>query len=222
MNAISELKKSGFSLNEGLVLAFLACNCKSSQSEIAEATGLALSAVSQIIGKHCASGVIDRPTKDDNNVKRFSLSEFGMQSVSPFVYPDLQKDREAFDLKFSLPTPLVEGTTSSEERPYYVPSRPLDRTQVKHLAKHLQEELKELQDAKKPEDQLDALVDLIYVAMGGITATGADFDEAWRRVQRANMAKVKATSAKQSKRGNPHDVIKPEGWEPPVLTDLFY
>lgn len=60
--------------------------------------------------------------------------------------------------------------------------------------------------------------------MGVIAANCAfynfPFVEAWRRVQLANMSKVRATSADQSKRGSTFDVVKPPGWEPPSHTDL--
>jgi predicted HAD superfamily Cof-like phosphohydrolase len=70
------------------------------------------------------------------------------------------------------------------------------------------------------EDQLDALVDLVYVALGTAYLHGFDFTAAWERVHRANMAKVRATHASQSKRGSTHDVVKPAGWVAPSHTDL--
>ena len=68
--------------------------------------------------------------------------------------------------------------------------------------------------------QLDALVDLVYVALGNAHLQGFDFREAWRRVHRANMRKVRAQSADQSKRGTAFDVVKPVGWEAPDHSDL--
>ena len=69
-------------------------------------------------------------------------------------------------------------------------------------------------------DRLDALVDLVYVALGTAYLHGFNFAEAWRRVQRANMSKVRAERADQSKRGSTFDVVKPEGWKAPDHTDL--
>ena len=70
-------------------------------------------------------------------------------------------------------------------------------------------------------DQLDALVDLVYVALGTAYLHGFNFDEAWRRVHRANMAKVRASSdGSDSKRKSSHDVVKPPGWTAPDLSDL--
>lgn len=68
--------------------------------------------------------------------------------------------------------------------------------------------------------QLDALVDLVYVALGNAYMQGFDFDEAWRRVHVANMAKQRALEDGDSERGGRFDVIKPPGWTPPDHTDL--
>lgn len=69
-------------------------------------------------------------------------------------------------------------------------------------------------------EQLDALVDLVYVAVGCADLQGFDFSEAWRRVHAANMAKVRASSAGDSARGSSFDVVKPPGWRAPDHTDL--
>lgn len=61
----------------------------------------------------------------------------------------------------------------------------------------------------------DALIDLVYVAMGTAVMMGLDWQPMWDEVQRANMSKVRATSASQSKRGTALDVVKPEGWRGP-------
>lgn len=70
------------------------------------------------------------------------------------------------------------------------------------------------------EQQLDALVDLVYVAVGTSYLHGFDFNVAWHRVHRANMAKVRASDASQSKRASPLDVVKPEDWQPPSHKDM--
>jgi predicted HAD superfamily Cof-like phosphohydrolase len=70
------------------------------------------------------------------------------------------------------------------------------------------------------EDQLDALVDLVYVALGTAYLQGFDFNEAWKRVHEANMKKIRVESADQSKRGSSYDVVKPVGWTAPDLSDL--
>jgi len=87
----------------------------------------------------------------------------------------------------------------------------------------MSEELEEYRIARRNSDlsgQLDALVDLVYVALGTAYMHGFDFDEAWRRVHEANMKKIKAPSKDASKRGSEYDVVKPVGWVPPYLKDL--
>jgi predicted HAD superfamily Cof-like phosphohydrolase len=69
-------------------------------------------------------------------------------------------------------------------------------------------------------DEFDALIDLVYVAIGTSHLQGFKFREGWARVHRANMAKRRATSSTDSTRGHIADVVKPEGWTPPSLTDL--
>ncbi|MGE0366993.1 MAG: hypothetical protein AB7Q00_14795 [Phycisphaerales bacterium] len=67
------------------------------------------------------------------------------------------------------------------------------------------------------EKALDALVDLTYVVLGTAQLHGFNFREAWKRVQDANMKKIK----KRTKRGNSeHDIGKPEGWRAPSHADL--
>lgn len=63
----------------------------------------------------------------------------------------------------------------------------------------------------------DALIDVTYVAMGTAHLLGYPWQAGWDEVQRANMTKVRAQSAGESKRGTSLDVIKPEGWTPPDI-----
>lgn len=70
------------------------------------------------------------------------------------------------------------------------------------------------------EGMFDALVDLVYVAIGTAYLQGFNFDEGWKRVHEANMRKQRAKDAGESKRGSSFDVIKPPGWVPPSHKDL--
>jgi len=93
----------------------------------------------------------------------------------------------------------------------------------KFRSEFMMEELVEYDQAVNAKDlveQLDALVDLVYVALGTAYMQGFDFDEAWRRVHEANMKKVRAKSADDSKRHTAADVVKPEGWQKPDLRNL--
>lgn len=73
------------------------------------------------------------------------------------------------------------------------------------------------------EDSLDAAVDIVYVALGTIYMQGMGhlFEEAWEKVHRANMQKVRCENEGDSKRGSTFDVIKPEGWQAPDHSDLI-
>lgn len=71
------------------------------------------------------------------------------------------------------------------------------------------------------EKAFDALIDLAYVLLGTAYLHGFPFIEGWRRVHEANMKKIRATDSSQSKRGSSQDVIKPQGWQAPVLIDLI-
>ena len=74
---------------------------------------------------------------------------------------------------------------------------------------------------KALEAAFDALIDLQYILLGTAELHGFDrFDEGFARVHAANMAKERAARAEDSKHGSTYDIIKPEGWQPPVLADL--
>jgi hypothetical protein len=134
---------------------------------------------------------------------------------------DIIDFHEKFDLKYSgdprqLPVELVDfrqdfmqeelteyGVSSAECKLELLSEKP----NMGSIAEHL-------------EGQLDALVDLVYVALGTAYLQGFDFNEAWRRVHEANMAKVRATDVSQSKRGSTQDVVKPKGWKAPSHLNL--
>jgi predicted HAD superfamily Cof-like phosphohydrolase len=96
--------------------------------------------------------------------------------------------------------------------------RQLDDHAHKFRSLFLMEELYEFTIAQTPEDQIDALVDIVVVAMGTAHMQGFDWSKHWKEVMDANMRKVRATDPKQSKRGTSLDIVKPEGWEPPNHT----
>jgi len=90
--------------------------------------------------------------------------------------------------------------------------------------KFLQEELDEYKHAVETGDlekQFDALLDLVYVAIGTADLHNFPWEEGWAEVQRANMSKERATSESQSKRGSSFDVIKPAGWRPPAIAEVL-
>jgi hypothetical protein len=74
--------------------------------------------------------------------------------------------------------------------------------------------------------QLDALCDAAWVILGtaDLQFGRKAFIEAWRRVVKANMAKVRKDQAdddaKDSGRAPKYDIVKPAGWEAPDHRDL--
>lgn len=80
--------------------------------------------------------------------------------------------------------------------------------------KGLHEELAELEVAVADghiSDQVDALIDLIYFAIGGLFQMGVPAAACWNAVHTKNMAKV----AGKTHRGTANDAAKPEGWTAP-------
>lgn len=128
-------------------------------------------------------------------------------------HPDLYEDVRKFHLKFGLPT-VDDGNR---------PGFPDRATAVFRLA-FLAEELTEMREAIEEKDLAgvaDAIVDLVYVALGTAHFFHLPFDELWREVHRANMQKERAESASDSKRGTTLDVVKPEGWVGPQIQDVL-
>lgn len=96
--------------------------------------------------------------------------------------------------------------------------RALDNAELDFRLKFLREELDEVIEAAVLGDlaQLGGeLADLVWVAIGFALRSGIDLRDHWEEIRRANMAKVRATDASQSKRGNTIDIVKPEGWQRP-------
>ena len=100
--------------------------------------------------------------------------------------------------------------------------RPLDPDEKDFRVVCLREEVDEYASAQNLEEELDALVDLVYFAFGTSYRHGFDFAAAWKRVHAANMEKRLATHKKDSKRNFELDVVKPKGWVAPDLTDIVY
>lgn len=86
------------------------------------------------------------------------------------------------------------------------------------------EEMTELTEAYNQQDLVkvaDALIDLVYVAMGTAVMMNLPWHELWAEVHAANMRKVRAEHRGQSKRGSTYDVVKPHGWQPPNLERIL-
>lgn len=134
--------------------------------------------------------------------------------IKTHAIDDMFNDVGEFHRKFGL-------YTADEQAPWFL-SDDLHAFRLKFL----QEELTEFQEAVESLDYpkaADALVDLVYVALGTAHLMGVPFHECWEAVQAANMKKERATGAddSRSKRGHAADVVKPEGWTPPDIASII-
>ena len=96
---------------------------------------------------------------------------------------------------------------------------PEDSELVNFRTSFLMEELAEYTQAitkKNDAAALDALIDIVYIALGTAWLFNLPFEKGWREVQKANMSKVRAKS-KSKKRGTAFDVIKPKDWKAPNI-----
>lgn len=70
------------------------------------------------------------------------------------------------------------------------------------------------------DNQLGKLLDICCGCRKMAIEYGFSFDVAFNRVHNANMKKVRARSDAEGKRNSTWDVVKPEGWTAPDLSDL--
>lgn len=99
--------------------------------------------------------------------------------------------------------------------------RKLDPDLEKLRMVQMREETEEMDEAASDEERFDACIDKVYFIIGYCYLRGWDFNEGWRRVHKANMLKQRAKEdGSDSKRNSGKDVVKPEGWVHPDLSDL--
>lgn len=105
---------------------------------------------------------------------------------------------------------------------YDGPPRLLEKSLDEFRTKFVDEEHKEFKTAEDDNKRIDAIADLIYVALGYSRLRGWNFPEAWRRVHAKNMLKRNATpdEVKAGKARHITDIVKPDGWTPPDHSDL--
>lgn len=104
--------------------------------------------------------------------------------------------------------------------------QPTDKPKLRALKlrrRLIKEEYKELKRAWKRRDIVataDAYADLIYVTLGSalMHLGKSRFIDVWKEVQRSNMAKMVNGKVRMRSDGK---VLKPEGWVPPQLEDIF-
>ena len=122
----------------------------------------------------------------------------------------LIKDIDAFHKKFGFEKNEKVGIPDNNEL-------------VNFRTAFLMEELAEYTNAITKKDAagaLDALVDIVYIALGTAWLFNLPFEKAWQEVQKANMSKVRAKD-KTGKRGTKFDVIKPKDWKAPNIERII-
>jgi predicted HAD superfamily Cof-like phosphohydrolase len=143
---------------------------------------------------------------DKGKIKEYRMSDKIAQAMTRVQSPDLVGDIQAFHKKFGQ---LYSG-----------PPRTLPHDLELFRCNFIAEEHEEFVTADSDEKRLDACVDMVYVILGYCHLRGWDFNEAWRRVQAANMLKALASEVPNSRSRHPNDIVKPPGWTHPVLDDL--
>lgn len=98
------------------------------------------------------------------------------------------------------------------------PDKPiyLQDDRKRQATEKLEEELQEFKDATEISEQADALIDLIYFALGELHQAGIDTQRVWDEVHKANMNKIVGIT----KRGHMNDAKKPDDWKAPDHTWL--
>lgn len=163
--------------------------------------------VVRLAAQHLAEAAADGRSERDFRVAFLDVvNAFGVAATAD--RPSYAGDVHEFLTKF--------GLLPADRTPHSLP-----REDWKFRVKLMTEELREYVTAENLLEELDALVDLVYVAVGTAISQGFDFDEAWQRVHAANLQKVRALpDGSNSARSSGQDVVKPPGWRTADLSDL--
>lgn len=87
---------------------------------------------------------------------------------------------------------------------------------VEDQVAHLREELDEFFAATTHAERFDALLDLIYVAIGAGLRYKYPMYEGWKLVHKANMTRVPVRTKRTR-----FDMVKPRNWQEPALQQLL-
>lgn len=117
------------------------------------------------------------------------------------------EDIEEFHMQFGIPQTVTPSVKENEKM-------------MEFRIMFLREELQEFEmavEAGHTVEAFDALLDLVYVAIGTAYLCNFPWDKGWDVVHAANMMKRKVKNEDESKRQSEYDVIKPDGWVAPDL-----
>lgn len=104
-----------------------------------------------------------------------------------------------FHITFSLPAP---------PHPHFISAEHVERR-----SRWIREELEEFARASTLVEQVDAMIDVVYLALGGLVEMGVRPDAVFRIVHEANMAKLWADG--RPRHHSDGKISKPAGWVPP-------
>lgn len=103
---------------------------------------------------------------------------------------------------------------------------PIEFSAFNYRLAFLFEEIRELIEGNVKQDLAkvaDALVDIVWVALGTAHYAGIPFDALWEEVKRANMEKRPWKEGDPIKPRNALglEVVKPDGWRPPDIDGVL-
>lgn len=124
-----------------------------------------------------------------------------VRALRSYHQTQIREFREACDLNVA-PAPQL-------------PNQAALRLHHKLLAEEVAEFYQAILD-KDPEQVLDALGDIVYLAYGAAVDAGYDLDAAVDEIHRSNMAKVMPDGT--VRRRSDGKILKPDGWTPPDLS----
>jgi hypothetical protein len=101
-----------------------------------------------------------------------------------------------------------------------VPTR-LSAQRKRAATEHWREEISEFETAETLEDEIDACLDLGWLAFGRVIEMGADIPAHWAEIVRANGTRVRGQSTKRV-HSLGFDAVKPEGWVGPGHSRVLY
>jgi predicted HAD superfamily Cof-like phosphohydrolase len=139
------------------------------------------------------------------------------KSKAHLISDDIKHVNHNIDIRMKRATPnapIVTDVTRFLKQFGLIEEASLDFHETENFTRrleHLKEELDELLVATDELDKIDALLDLVYIAIGTLVLMKVNIPTHWNEIQRANLTKERGVS----KRGHEFDVFKPENWIEP-------
>lgn len=135
---------------------------------------------------------------------------------------DAEKFHHAIDCLSDADVPILETDEMPSPKPKF-----FSRANHERVIGHLKGNIASYEDAHAAQSEAgirEALACFylnVLLAASDMGVNQTCWDELWTDVQRANMSKVRAEKASDSKRGSQWDVVKPAGWIPPQTDEII-